>query len=131
VQRTIDAKNYDKATTDLKVLLKENPSEPRVFYGLGRIASLQAEAIEESEQQAAKLREAKTAYENVIRISQKQQVDAALVSLSYVALAKIYEFFDDNTYAISVYDKAIQIGPVTGGAYNEALAAKQRLLKAQ
>ena len=131
VQRTIDAKNYDKATTDLKVLLKENPSEPRVFYGLGRIASLQAEAIEESEQQAAKLREAKTAYENVIRISQKQQVDAALVSLSFVALAKIYEFFDDNTYAISVYDKAIQIGPVTGGAYNEALAAKQRLLKAQ
>jgi Tfp pilus assembly protein PilF len=95
------------------------------------VASLSAEDIAEPEQQSAKLREAKDAFEKVITIAQKQRVDAALVSLSYVALAKIYEFFDDNTYAIGVYDKAIQLGPVNGGAYNEALAAKQRLLKAQ
>ena len=71
------------------------------------------------------------AYENVILISQKQAVDPALLSLTYVALAKIYEFFDDRTYAIGVYDKAIQIGNVAGGAYGEALTAKQRLLKNQ
>ena len=48
-----------------------------------------------------------------------------------MALAKIYEFYDENTYAVSVYDAAIKVGNVTGGAYNEALAAKQRLLKNQ
>lgn len=131
VQQAIDVKNYTKADADLKVLLKGNPAEPRIYYTLGRVASLSAENIDEPEQQSTKLREAKNAYENVIKIAQTQTVDAALVSLSYVALAKIYEFFDDNTYALGVYDKAIQLGPVTGGAYNEALAAKQRLLKAQ
>ena len=83
------------------------------------------------ETQAAKLKQAKEAYENVIRISQKQQVDPALRSLSYVALAKIYEFFDDRSYAISVYDAAIKLGNVNGGAFQEALAAKQRLMKEQ
>jgi hypothetical protein len=131
IQQAIVAKNYAKADADLQVLQKANPTEPRIYYNLGRNASLSAEDITDPEQQSAKLREAKTAYENVIRIAQTQKVDAALVSLSYVALAKIYEFFDDNTYAIGIYDKAIQLGPVTGGAYNEAIAAKQRLLKAQ
>ena len=55
----------------------------------------------------------------------------ALRSLSYVALAKIYEFFDDKTYAIGIYDSAIKLGDVNGGAYREALAAKQRLIKEQ
>ena len=79
----------------------------------------------------ATLLEAKVAYENVVRIAQKQRIDPALLSLSYVALAKIYEFYDENSYAVSVYDAAIKIGNVTGGAYNEALASKQRLLKNQ
>ena len=41
------------------------------------------------------------------------------------------EFYDNGTYAIGIYDKAIQLGNITGGAYSEALAAKQRLLKNQ
>lgn len=129
IQNTILAKNYDKANSDLKMLLKQNPSEPRIYYSLGRLASLAAESITDEDAQAAKLREAKTSFENVIRIAQREKTDAALVSLTYVALAKIYEFFDDNTYAVGIYDKAIQIGRVNGGAYDEALASKQRLLK--
>ena len=131
IQQTINANNYAKASADLKLLAKTSPGEPRVFYNLGRVASLEAESIEDGEQQAAKLREAKSSFENVIRIAQKQPVDAALVSLTYVALAKIYEFFDDNAYAMGLYDKAIQLGDVSGGGHREALAAKQRLLKAQ
>ena len=57
--------------------------------------------------------------------------DPTLLSLSYVALAKIYEFFDDRTYASGLYDAAIRVGDVAGGAYGEAIAAKQRLLKDQ
>lgn len=131
IQKTIEAKDYSKAGAELKLLLDKNPSEPRIYYNIGRVASLSAQSITNPDQQAAKLQEAKVAFENVIRIAQKQQVDPALRSLSFVALAKIYEFFDNNTYAINIYDAAIKIGDVSGGAFKEALAAKQRLMKDQ
>jgi len=129
IQKTVEAKDYKKAEADLKELLKANPDEPRVFYNLGRVASLTAVGVEDSEQQAAKLLEAKVAYENVVRISQKQRVDPALLSLSYVALAKIFEFYDNKPYAIGLYDAAIRLGEISGGAHQEAIAAKQRLVK--
>jgi hypothetical protein len=114
------------------LLLDKNPGEPRIYYNLGRVASLTAATLnEDADAQKAKLLEAKVAYENVVRIAQKQQIDPALLSLSYVALAKIYEFYDENSYAMSIYDAAIKLGDVSGGAYSEALAAKQRLLKNQ
>ncbi len=130
IQKLIDGKNYKQAESELKTLLAQNPGEPRIYYSLGRAASFSAETLTESEQRA-KLLEAKVAYENVVRMSQKEKVDPALLSLSYVALAKIYEFYDDNTYAMGVYDAAIKLGNVSGGAYNEALTAKQRLMKDQ
>lgn len=129
IQKTVEAKNYTKAEADLKELLKANPDEPRVFYNLGRVASLTAVSLEDSEQQAAKLLEAKVSYENVVRISQKQRVDPALLSLSYVALAKIFEFYDNKPYAMALYDAAIKLDDITGGAFKEAMAAKQRLVK--
>jgi tetratricopeptide (TPR) repeat protein len=129
IQKLIDAKDYSQAMAELKKLAAENPVEPRIHYNIGRVASFAAESITDRDQQAVKIREAKTAYENVVKIAQRQPLDPALLSLTYVALAKIYEFFDDNTYAVAVYDAAIRVGNVTGGAYNEAIAAKQRLLK--
>jgi hypothetical protein len=131
IQKLIDGKNYKQAESELKTLLNQNPDEPRIYYNIGRVASLSAQDLTDEEQQKAKLLEAKVAYENVVRIAQKEKIDPALLSLSYVALAKIYEFYDNNTYAIGVYDAAIKIGNVAGGAYSEAIAAKQRLLKAQ
>jgi hypothetical protein len=141
IQKAIDAKNFAQAEADLKILQKANPTEPRVFYSIGRVASLSAETITEPEAQNRKLIEAKTAYENVLRIADNQQIaaargiyvpdpiDKALVSRSYVALAKIYEFYDQKDYAMKIYDAAIQLGRVTNGAFDEAMDAKQRLLK--
>jgi hypothetical protein len=141
IQKSIDAKNFAQAEADLKALQRSNPTEPRVFYSIGRVASLAAETITEPEAQNRKLIEAKTAYENVLRIAENQQIaaargvyvadpiDKALISLSYVALAKIYEFYDQKDYALKIYDAAIQLGRVTNGAFDEAMDAKQRLLK--
>ena len=131
IQKMIADKSYGQAEAALKTLLEQNPNEPRIYYNIGRTASLSAQSLTDAEQQKAKLLEAKVAFENIVRISEKQKVDPALLSLSYVALAKIYEFYDDNTYAIGIYDAAIKLGNVTGGAYGEALAAKQRLMKDQ
>ncbi|HKX84552.1 MAG TPA: hypothetical protein VJL58_10070, partial [Pyrinomonadaceae bacterium] len=134
IQKTIEAKNYAQAGADLKTLLGKHPDEPRIHYNIGRVASLSAQALTdpaEAEKQKELLVQAKVAFENVIRLAQKQRVDAALVSLSYVALAKIYEFYDNRPYAMAIYDAAIKIGDVAGGGYQEALAAKAKLVKEQ
>lgn len=128
IQKIIEAKNYSKAQSELKVLLEKNPGEPRIFYSIGRVASLSAESITDVEQRKAKLLEAKVAYENVIR-SATLNTDRALISLSYVGLARIYEFYDETEYAIQIYDAAIKVGDVTGGAFREAMSGKERLLK--
>jgi tetratricopeptide (TPR) repeat protein len=146
IQNTIKAKNYAKAESDLKQLLEKNPSEPRILFNIGRVAAISAEMIDgniEAEKQKAKYLEAKTAFENVVRIAaarynesvQKNdpslRVDPALVSLAYVSLGRIYEYYEQKSYAVGIYDAAIKIGDVVGGGYQEALASKQRLLKDQ
>ncbi|MGB7209177.1 MAG: hypothetical protein WBD27_11000 [Pyrinomonadaceae bacterium] len=130
IQKLIDAKNYVQANAELKQLLAKNPRESRIYYNIGRVASLSAESITEIDKQKQALLDAKVAYENVLR-SATNSTDVALISLSYVALAKIYEFYDEKGYATALYDKAIQIGPVTGGAHDEAISAKARLIKDQ
>lgn len=130
IQKLIDAKNFVQANSELKQLLKINPNESRIYYNIGRVASLSAESITDLEKQKAALLEAKTAYENVIKTANRYS-DPALISLSYVALAKIFEFYDQKGYALALYDKAIQIGNVTNGAHGEAMAGKARLLKDQ
>ena len=146
IQNTIKSKNYAKAEADLKQLLEKNPAEPRIFFNIGRVAAISAEMVDgntEAEKQKAKYLEAKTAFENVVRIAaarynesvQKNdpslRVDPALVSLAYVSLGRIYEYYDQKSYAVGIYDAAIKLGDVVGGGYQEALASKQRLLKDQ
>ncbi len=130
IQKFIDAKDYAKAEVELKQILVSDSSDPRVHYTIGRVASLNAAAIDDPEQQAQKLLDAKAAYSSVLQTA-TSSTDRALLSLTYVALARIYEFMDDNGYAIQLYDKAIELRDVTGGAYNDALAGKQRLIKRQ
>jgi hypothetical protein len=137
IQKTIDAKDYTKASAGLKQLLQSNPNEARIYYSLGLVASLTAEGITDQDAQNVKLVEAKNAYQKVIDIAAVQQentatrnlIDLALVSRAYVAMAKIYEFYDKTEDAKKIYDMAIKLGNVNGGAYGEAIAAKQRLFK--
>lgn len=132
ITKNIDAKEYVKAETELKSMLKTNPNESRVHYNLARVASLSAQGIEDRAARNLKLKEAQEEYSKAVGIEfNKQNPDRVLLSLSYVALAKIYEFFDETEYAVKIYDAAIRVGDVTGGAYREALDGKARLLKNQ
>ncbi|HEX8637023.1 MAG TPA: hypothetical protein VF692_03090 [Pyrinomonadaceae bacterium] len=130
IKDIIDAKNYARATAELNQLALKNPSDARIYYNLGRVASLSAENIEDEELRKTKLLQAKAAYEKAIT-SATAQTDGALISLSYVALARIHEFYDESEYAVKIYEAAIRIGNVPGGAYQEAINAKARLLKNQ
>lgn len=128
VQKLINAKEYSRATADLKQLLTDNPKEPRVFFNIGRVAGLEAVAIQDADKQAEKLLEAKNAYVEVLK-NATPATDKALLSLTYVALARIYEHNNETAYAIRLYDEAIKLDDVRGGGFSEAIAAKQRLIK--
>lgn len=128
IQKTIDAKNYVKAGVELKGLLEQYPGEPRIYYTIGRVAGLSATDIKDPDLQKAKLLEAKTAYTNVINTA-TPSTDTALLSLTYLALGRIYEFADETEMAIKLYDKVVSFGDIRGGGYKDALDAKQRLLK--
>jgi len=128
IQKSIDAKDLTKAAGDLKLLQTQNPNEPRIFYNIGRVAALEATKLEDADAQAAKLIEAKEAYSKVIEVK-TPDTDPALLSLTYVALARIYEHFNNNETAIKLYDEALKLGRL--GAFNDAMAGKQRLLPSQ
>lgn len=130
IQKTIEAKDYVKASADLKQLSAEFPSEPRIYYSMGRVASLSAESLTDTDMQAQKLLDAKTAFSNVLKTA-GPTTDKALLSLTYVALARIYEFLNDNAYAVKLYDEAIKLADIPNGAFRDAVAGKQRLLKPQ
>ncbi len=128
IQKAIDIKDYARASNDLKQLLIQNPAEPRIYFNLGRVSGLEAVGIEDPELQTKKLVDAKTAYTNVLK-NATVNTDRALLSLTYVALGRIYEFDNNNEYAVKLYDEAIKLHDVRGGGFKDAMDAKARLLK--
>ncbi len=83
IEKIIQAKNYARAEIQLKKLLDENPTDaPRIYYSLGRTASLSAETIADVEARNRRLLEAKVAYENVIRAA-TNETDRAFISRSF------------------------------------------------
>lgn len=131
IEPMIKAQQYTQAETELNTLLQTNPSEPRLFYALGRIKSLSAAAITDTEQRDRLLREARENFLKVIDPNAPQKPEDALISLTYVALGRIYEYYDQNDYAIKIYEKVIQMGDMEGSGYREAIVARERLLKEQ
>jgi hypothetical protein len=130
VEPLIQTQKYAQAETALTELLKTNPTDPRVFYALGRVKSLSAATLTDFEKRKQLLLEAKEAFSKVIT-NATNKTDPALISLTYVALARIYEHNDENEYAVKIYEKVISMGDMQGGGYQEAVVARERLLKEQ
>jgi tetratricopeptide (TPR) repeat protein len=128
IEQSIKAKAWAKARGDLKALLVANPSDPRIYYNLGRVASLEAADEQDPEAESRLLLEARVAYGNVLRVA-TASTPKDLLSLTYVKLGDLYVHFGETDYAIKLYDAAIKLNDVPNGAYREAIAAKQRLLK--
>ncbi|CAN5764201.1 hypothetical protein BH20ACI4_BH20ACI4_14330 [soil metagenome] len=129
IETVIKAKNYSKAEIDLQALLLENPNEkPRINYALGRLASLSAESETDENKREQKLLQAKSFYEQVL-LKREEKTDLALISLSFVALGRIHEFFGESEYAIKIYEAAIKLGNMPDGGYPAAIAARERLMK--
>lgn len=132
IEPMIKAQKYPDAEKELKTLLNANPSDLRIYYALGRVKSLSAAAVTDVEERNEFIKEAQTHFSNLLKLAADTPgTDPALISLTYVALGRLYEYYDQNEYAIKIYEAAIKIGDVKGGGFQEAVEARQRLLKKQ
>jgi len=130
IEPMIKLQKYAEAETELKKLLDTNPEDQRIYYNLGRVKSLAAAVVTDLDERQLRIVEAKNYFDNVLRLKNEKS-DPALISLTFVAVARLYEYFDQDEYAIKLYEEAIKIGEVKGGAFQEAVAARDRLLKKQ
>jgi tetratricopeptide (TPR) repeat protein len=128
IDKLADSGKFVEAEAALKVLLEEAPTEsPRIYYALGRLSSRSAEGIKEADELNYRLIKAKTFYENVLR-SASPSTDPGLLSSTYFALGRIYEYYKQPEYAVKIYDAALKLGKVEGGAFEEAFEAKKKLV---
>ena len=132
IDKIIEVKDYAKANSELKLLLEKNP-DPRIHYALGRVTSFSAEAIKDTDKRNEKLAEAELYYSNAIRASQAVKTDPELIALSYVAIARIYEYRGQTEAAMKIYERAMEVivANPTSEPYKQAAEARARLMKDQ
>lgn len=119
-------RNYEGAEATLRSLLQEYPGEPRIFFALGEAATQQARETTDDELQVQRLNRALAHYRMAVSAS-TASADPALLSRAHAAMGRILAFLDQSEEAMKEFDAAIKLGRVTGGAYDEAVAGKQKL----
>jgi hypothetical protein len=126
VSRMIQSRDYAGAEGRLRAMLVEYKGEPRVFFALGQTWSAGASDAANDETRDTRLNNALINYGNAIQSADRDN-DLALISRAHVARGRILAFLERNDEALKEFDAAIKIGEVSGGAYNDALAAKKKL----
>jgi hypothetical protein len=126
VDEMLRLKSYTEAEARLRALLQEFPGEPRIFFALGQSASLSARDVTDENVQSERLNRALAQYRLAVGAS-SADTDRALLSRAHEAMGRILEFFDRTDEAVKEFNAAIEIGRVNGGAYDQAMAGKNRL----
>jgi hypothetical protein len=126
VSRMLQSRNYAEAEQRLRAMLNEYKGEPRVFFALGQTWSAGAADAANDETRDARLGNALINYGNAIQAADRDN-DLSLISRAHFARGRILAFLERNDEALKEFDAAIKIGEVSGGAYNDALAAKKKL----
>lgn len=134
IDTLIKNKEFGEADSQLKKLLDEFPDESSIYYVLGRVASLAAGSTNsggagtfDEGLRDKRLEDAKLYYNNAIR-SANEETDPVLIQLSYLAIGRIHEFYEENQKALENYRKAVAVGRLLQDRpYLEAVAAVSRL----
>lgn len=126
VEDMMRLRNYEGAEARLRTLLQEYPGEPRIFYALGEAATQQARETTDDNLQLERLNRALSHYRMAVSAPTSAS-DPAVLSRSHAAMARILAFMDQTEAAMKEFDEAIKLGRVPGGAYDEAVAGKQKL----
>ena len=126
IEDTLRNKDYNGAEARLREMLQEYPREPRIFFALGRAASLAAMDATDEQVQAERLNRALGHYRLAVAAS-SPETDKALMSRAHESMGRINAFLENTAEAVKQFDEAIKIGDVRGGAYKEALEGKKKL----
>lgn len=127
IDELLRLRNYVAAEARLKQMLKEHPDEPRIYFALAQAASLSAEDATDEEVLAERLNRALENYRSAVKRALPER-DAALLSRAHTAMGRILAFLERDAEALREFEAAIKLGQVVGGAYQEALAARDNLL---
>lgn len=123
----INSKKYDEADAQLNKMQADFGDYLTViYYTKGRVSSAYAGESFDETLRDERLQKAAVNYSNAVR-SATPTTDKAVLSLAYVALGKILEFYDKKDAALKYYEDAITLGDVPKGAYAEAVARKAKL----
>ena len=126
VEKLLQTRNYEQAESVLKSLLLEYPGDARLLFTLGQTASLWARDTTDDDQQAQRLNRALASYRLAVAAA-NPETEQGLLSRAHESMGRILAFLEQKDEAMKEFDAAIKIGPVTGGAYNDALAGKRKL----
>jgi hypothetical protein len=126
IEDTLRNKDYNEAESRLREMLKDYPREPRIFFALGQTASLAASDATDEHVRDERLNRALGQYRLAVAAS-SPETDKAIMSRAYESMARINAFMDNTAEAVKLFDEAIKIGDVRGGAYREALEGKKKL----
>ena len=126
VEETLRNKDYADAEVRLREMLKEYPGEARIFFALGRTASLAATDATDENVRDERLNRALGQYRLAVAAA-SPETDKAIMSRAYESMGRINAFLENNAEAAKHFDEAIKIGDVRGGAYREAVEGKKKL----
>ena len=126
VEKLLQTRNYEQAESVLRSLLQEYPGDARLLFTLGQTASLWARDTTDDDQQAERLHRALASYRMAVAAA-TPETEQGLLSRAHESMGRILAFLDEKDEAMKEFEAAIRIGPVAGGAYNDALAGKRKL----
>ncbi|HEX7332719.1 MAG TPA: hypothetical protein VF290_14545 [Pyrinomonadaceae bacterium] len=126
IENTLRSKDYNEAESRLREMLNEYPREPRIFFALGRTASLAAMDATDERVQAERLNRALGHYRLAVAAS-SPDTDKAIMSRAHESMGRINAFLENTAEALKEFEEAIKLGEVQGGAYKEALEGKKKL----
>jgi hypothetical protein len=133
------ARRYADAKAVLDAARRDRPDNARVLFGLADVTSKQAATLNDTDQLEVELYAAIELYKLAAEHA-SPETEKWLAQRSYVAAAKILDFIAENQAAggktedaaksaadaAAAYELAIKLGKVEGGAYDEAVKAKQQ-----
>ena len=126
IEKLLQTRKYEEAETSLKAMLIEYPGDVRLLVTLGQTASLWARDTTDDELQAQRLNRSLASYRLAVAAA-NPETEKGLLSRAHESMGRILAFLDQKDEAMKEFDAAIKIGPVAGGAYNDAVAGKRKL----
>jgi tetratricopeptide (TPR) repeat protein len=126
VEKLLQTRNYEQAENALKALLLDYPGDARLLFTMGQTALLWARDTTDDDLQTQRLNRALAHYRLSVAAA-APETEKGLLSRAHESMGRILAFLDQKDEAMKEFDLAIRIGPVAGGAYNDALSGKRKL----